>query len=334
MPTSTVSRLLRSNSRPTSTPRPSPDKEAAHRLIEATVLEVIDGDTLEVRIAGAQARVRLVGVDAPEVREPAMCFGYDAAGYLRRLIMEAEGKVWLEKDVSEEDRFGRLLRYVWLDTGSKMALINADLARSGYVRVEASPPDVKYQDLLFSAEHKARGSRLGLWGVCSEFGAPLSDPTATVAMFVTAPTASATTLATLPPTVVLMPTLIPTASATVTRAPSRATATMTAIIPPSPTPLSATTTPTTNTVLPTPYTPTTVEAVPNTPTPLPEPTLALPTPPTGLRYDPHGPDRDCPDFETQEEAQEFYIAAGGPQSDPHRLDGDNDGIACENLPRR
>jgi micrococcal nuclease len=54
--------------------------------------------------------------------------------------------------------------------------------------------------------------------------------------------------------------------------------------------------------------------------------------PVGLPYDPQGPDRDCSDFGTHEEAQRFFIAAGGPASDPHRLDGDHDGVACENLP--
>ena len=49
-------------------------------------------------------------------------------------------------------------------------------------------------------------------------------------------------------------------------------------------------------------------------------------------YDPQGPDRDCSDFKTQAEAQAFYEAAGGPEKDPHRLDPDKDGVACESLP--
>jgi len=48
-------------------------------------------------------------------------------------------------------------------------------------------------------------------------------------------------------------------------------------------------------------------------------------------FDPAGPDRDCRDFITQTEAQKFYEASGGPAQDPHRLDGDEDGIACESL---
>ena len=50
-----------------------------------------------------------------------------------------------------------------------------------------------------------------------------------------------------------------------------------------------------------------------------------------LHYDPDGPDRDCGDFDTWDEAQAFYIAAGGPDSDRHRLDGDGDGVACNSL---
>ena len=47
--------------------------------------------------------------------------------------------------------------------------------------------------------------------------------------------------------------------------------------------------------------------------------------------DPFGPDRDCGDFNSHRRAQDFYEAAGGPASDPHRLDADRDGIACEAL---
>ncbi|MED3962847.1 excalibur calcium-binding domain-containing protein [Niallia taxi] len=50
---------------------------------------------------------------------------------------------------------------------------------------------------------------------------------------------------------------------------------------------------------------------------------------SNLAYDPFGPDRNCTDFSTGAEAQEFYIAAGGPSSDPHDLDRDNDGNACD-----
>jgi hypothetical protein len=77
------------------------------------------------------------------------------------------------------------------------------------------------------------------------------------------------------------------------------------------------------------------------PTPLPVPTAKPAPPPVAappaaarprVRYDPNGPDRDCGDFDTYAEAYAFFVAAGGPSYDPHRLDGDNDGIPCESLP--
>jgi hypothetical protein len=51
-----------------------------------------------------------------------------------------------------------------------------------------------------------------------------------------------------------------------------------------------------------------------------------------ISYDPFGPDRNCGDFDSWQEAQDFYESAGGPSNDRHRLDGDRDGIACESLP--
>ena len=69
-----------------------------------------------------------------------------------------------------------------------------------------------------------------------------------------------------------------------------------------------------------------------TPGPIPAATPTATAQPSGLLYDPFGPDRDCGDFPTWRQAQDFYEAAGGPYSDPHRLDGNNDGVACESLP--
>ena len=57
----------------------------------------------------------------------------------------------------------------------------------------------------------------------------------------------------------------------------------------------------------------------------------IPSSDGSLRYDPNGPDRDCGDFDTWDEAQAFYIAAGGPETDRHRLDGNQDGVACNSL---
>ena len=80
---------------------------------------------------------------------------------------------------------------------------------------------------------------------------------------------------------------------------------------------------------------TVIPTVSATPTVSPSPTHTPTNTPTLTPgcdpHNPHGPDRDCGDFSTHREAQAFFIAAGGPDRDPHRLDGDGDGLACENL---
>ena len=77
---------------------------------------------------------------------------------------------------------------------------------------------------------------------------------------------------------------------------------------------------------PEPSTPTTQPVVPTATASNDPRTVEVPI------YDPSGPDRDCGDFDTWAQAQDFYEAAGGPDEDPHRLDGDRDGIACVSLP--
>ncbi|HXG37113.1 MAG TPA: thermonuclease family protein, partial [Dehalococcoidia bacterium] len=135
---------------------------AAGRQI-ATVTRVIDGDTIEVLLAGRSQTVRYIGIDTPETVDPNRpdgCYGAEARQRNRQLV---EGKtVELEKDVSETDRFGRLLRYVWV--GGQM--VNALLVEEGFATVATFPPDVKYQAFFLQLQTKARESSSGLWRDC------------------------------------------------------------------------------------------------------------------------------------------------------------------------
>ena len=119
------------------------------------VERVIDGDTIVV--SGGQ-RVRYTGIDTPEVGQDAEYFGEEATAFNRRLL--ASGRVTLEKDVSDKDRFGRLLRYVYADG----ILVNAELVREGYARAHAFPPDTSYAPCLSSLEQEAREASRGMWG--------------------------------------------------------------------------------------------------------------------------------------------------------------------------
>jgi len=117
------------------------------------VTGVIDGDTIE--IAGGY-HVRYIGIDAPEKGEP---FYGEATEANRNLV--GGKKLYLEGDVEDKDEYGRLLRYVWVDT----TMVNAELVRLGYAYSYSYPPNTKYQAYFLQLEKQAREQRLGLWSL-------------------------------------------------------------------------------------------------------------------------------------------------------------------------
>jgi len=127
---------------------------------EATVVKVVDGDTVDVNIAGNIYRVRYIGIDTPETVDPNQTvepFGPEASAKNKELV---NGKVVrLEKGISETDKYGRLLRYVYVGD----LFVNAELVRLGYARATAYPPDTKYQSLFLSLENEAKTAKRGLW---------------------------------------------------------------------------------------------------------------------------------------------------------------------------
>jgi len=133
----------------------------SNRAIEEILVKrVIDGDTIELSDG---RRVRYIGMNTPETVDPRKrveCFGHEASVENKQLV---EGKiVRLEKDVSETDKYGRILRYVYV--GNMM--VNDYLVRQGFARVETIPPDVKYEEQFITAEKEARENNRGLWSGC------------------------------------------------------------------------------------------------------------------------------------------------------------------------
>jgi micrococcal nuclease len=118
------------------------------------VTQVIDGDTIVIE---GDYRVRYIGIDAPEVYPQSEAYGIEAWEANCRLV-EGE-KVRLERDVSDTDQYGRLLRYVYVDS----IFVNAELVREGLARARAYPPDTKYQDYLEEMEQQARLAGDGMW---------------------------------------------------------------------------------------------------------------------------------------------------------------------------
>ncbi|HEY8504395.1 MAG TPA: thermonuclease family protein [Gemmataceae bacterium] len=137
-------------------------------LERAEVVRVVDGDTIIVRLRGREERLRYIGIDAPESvtpDAPVECFGPEASDENRRLV---EGKtVYLEADVEGRDRFGRLLRYVYLsEDGDEDDFVNLLLVAGGYAEAGNYPPNERHSDTLFAAEREARQAGRGLWGAC------------------------------------------------------------------------------------------------------------------------------------------------------------------------
>lgn len=137
-------------------------------LEEATVVYVVDGDTLCVQTSSAEGpqKVRLIGVNCEEsvaseeylakTNQENTDAGREASNYTKSLVGPGS-VVWLESDVSDTDRYGRLLRYVWLsepdavtDAEAEEKMLNAILVRDGYARPAAYEPDTAHRALFES----------------------------------------------------------------------------------------------------------------------------------------------------------------------------------------
>jgi len=121
------------------------------------VARVVDGDT--IKLENGQT-VRYIGMDTPETvdpRRPVGCFGKEASAKNKELVSGKD--VRLVKDVSDTDKYGRLLRYVYVGD----VFVNEYLVREGYARASSYPPDVKYQELFRDAEREARENKRGWW---------------------------------------------------------------------------------------------------------------------------------------------------------------------------
>ncbi|WP_242822380.1 thermonuclease family protein [Thermaerobacter marianensis] len=170
--------------------RSGPVQPAAGRerpgVTRARVVHVVDGDTIDVEpLAGAPlpaTRVRLIGVNTPEIHGDVEPYGPEAARFTQRRLT---GKtVWLEKDVSETDRYGRALRYVWLvappaeptEAEIRKGMFNAILVLEGYAQVATYPPDVRYAELFVRFQREARQAERGLWGAGAAGGGAARAP--------------------------------------------------------------------------------------------------------------------------------------------------------------
>src|SRR5215210_6263964 len=127
---------------------------------QVTVENVVDGDTIDVspEVEGTE-RVRLIGVDTPEVSGGVEPCGPEASDFTEERL-QAE-QLELEFDEDRLDPYDRALAYVWLPGDE---LFNETLVREGLAEVTTFPPNVRYEDRFEEAQQEARGEGRGIWG--------------------------------------------------------------------------------------------------------------------------------------------------------------------------
>lgn len=141
----------------------------------ATVVKVVDGDTLKIEMNGNEEAVRLIGIDTPESKinkkakkdaikahhdiETITTMGKEAARFVKTLVRKGD-TVGIEYDVQKRDKYKRLLVYAYLSDGK---MLNEEIVKAGYANVMTYPPNVKYQERFVKAHREARDTKRGLY---------------------------------------------------------------------------------------------------------------------------------------------------------------------------
>jgi micrococcal nuclease len=150
-----------------------PEPPPAGSISTATVVRVIDGDTVELSIGAVTERARLLGIDAPESvspKVPDQCFGAEASQALHDLLPPGAG-VRIERDTESRDRYGRLLLYLYrADDG---LFVNQWMLESGLADAMAFEPNTTFAVPFEAARSQAEATGTGLWGQCDGPDQPL-----------------------------------------------------------------------------------------------------------------------------------------------------------------
>jgi len=142
---------------------------------KATIIRVVDGDTLKVEHQGQKATIKLIGIDAPESKFSRKAeqdakrnseslititsMGIDATNYTKSLIKKGD-TVTIEFDIQIKDKYNKLLGYIYLSDGR---MLNEEILMAGYAYLTTDSVNVKYQDRFLKAYNEARENRRGLW---------------------------------------------------------------------------------------------------------------------------------------------------------------------------
>lgn len=152
--------ILRNPSGPSGTPAPSEYGEAA------VVLRVVDGDTMHATVNGREETIRYVGIDTPERGQP----GYRAATAANRALVEGK-TVYLQRDQTDRDSFGRWLRYIYLADGT---FVNAEMIAQGWAQPVNYGRDIAHADEFFALAVQAAQAKRGFWSGTSTYDGAMS----------------------------------------------------------------------------------------------------------------------------------------------------------------
>jgi endonuclease YncB( thermonuclease family) len=142
---------------------------------EAELIRIIDGDTFEVLIDGVSNRVRIYRADTPETQNEQHCGGQEATEFAAWALSmnDTPGTVYLEKDATARDQYGRELAYVWFEVNGKPYMLNHILITNGWAE------DVDYGDRKYDAKLQAAAfaqrHNFGVWELCGSFDVPLDS---------------------------------------------------------------------------------------------------------------------------------------------------------------
>jgi micrococcal nuclease len=123
------------------------------------VEKVVDGDSIEAVVMGARQQIRLIGIDAPELKQRP--WGRKAKKYLEELVAASGWEVGIEYDVERRDQYNRVLAYLWTRDGR---MINEEMLRSGLAVLLTIPPNIRHIDRLRASQVIARENKIGIWG--------------------------------------------------------------------------------------------------------------------------------------------------------------------------
>lgn len=132
------------------------------------VAKVVDGDTIDLVINGKTERLRLIGINTPEVvdpRKPVECFGREASDNAKKLLSGQEVRIEVDPSQDDRDKYGRLLRYVWRRDG---LFYNLEAIEDGFAYEYTYQLPYRYQKEFKAAQKYAKDNEVGLWakGVC------------------------------------------------------------------------------------------------------------------------------------------------------------------------